>query len=150
MKGFTIIEILIFLAIMVIVISIVFVSFTSLRKTQSLDNAVDNIVALINEARSRTLASKDFSQYGVHFESSRAVLFKGTMFSEPSSDNSEFALPAILEISGIALNGGGSDTVFQRITGKTDNFGTITLRIKSDTGTIKNINIRLTGMIDAN
>lgn len=145
-KGFTFIEIIIVLAILLLITLFVFVSFSSLRQNQLLNGTTENVSVFINEARSRTLASKDFSQYGIHFEASRIVVFKGTTFSEPNPENHEFSFPQSIEISNIALNGGGINLIFQKLTGKTDQFGSVTLRVKSDPSKTKTIIINATGI----
>lgn len=148
MKGFTLIEIIVAIAIVLIIAVFSFISLSAFRENQSLKNAVNETVSLINQARSQTLSSQEFSQYGVHFETSRAVLFKGAVFLEPSADNIIFNLPSLVEISGISLNGGGADLIFQKLTGKTDEFGIIVLRAKNDISKTKTIEIKNTGIID--
>ena len=75
-----------------------------------------------------TLSSKDFSQYGVHFEEQKVVLFKGAIFTEPNSNNKEVKISSPVEIYNISLNGGGSNVVFQKLTGKTNEYGTISFQ----------------------
>ncbi len=147
-KGLTFIEIIIAVAILMVITVFTLVSLNTFRENQSLKNAVNETVSLINQARSKTLSSQEFSQYGVHFESSRTVLFKGTIFSEPNSENIVFAVPSSIEISSISLNGGGVDLVFQKLTGKTDQFGSIIFRVKNDISKTKTIDIKNTGIIN--
>jgi len=149
MKGFTIFEIIISLSIFLILAVIVVSSFSSFRNNQELTNAVQKTINLLNLARSKTLSSEGSSQYGVHFESSRIVLFKGASFSESSPDNNVAVFSSLIEISAINFNGEGNNLVFQRLTGKTDNYGTITLRIKSDISKTKIIDIKNTGIVNA-
>ena len=148
MKGFTILEIIISLSIFLILVIIVVSSFSSFRNNQELTNAAQETTNLLNLARSKTLSSESSSQYGVHFESSRIVIFRGTSFSESSPNNNIVTLSSLIEISAINLNGGGNNLVFQRLTGKTGNYGTITLRIKSDIGKTKIIEIKNTGIVN--
>jgi prepilin-type N-terminal cleavage/methylation domain-containing protein len=149
MKGFTILEIIISLTIFLILAIIVVSSFSSFRNNQELTNAVQETINLLNLARSKTLSSEGSSQYGVHFESSRIVLFKGVSFSESNPDNNVAVFSSLIEISAINLNGEGNNLVFQRLTGKTDNYGTITLGIKSDVSKTKIIDIKNTGIVNA-
>jgi prepilin-type N-terminal cleavage/methylation domain-containing protein len=147
MKGFTLIEIIIVVVILAVLTAMALTSFSSFRQNQTLNSDTNKIVSVINEARSKTLSSQDFSQYGVHMESSRVILFKGAVY--PSGGISTTTLSAILEISGISLNGGGSDIVFQKITGKTDQYGTLIIRVKADASKTKTINISSTGITNA-
>ncbi len=147
-KGFTFIEIIVAVAILMIITIVAITSLNTFRENQSLNNAVNETVSLINQARSTTLSSQDFSQHGIHFESARAVLFKGVAFSEPNVDNVVFATPSSVEISSIFLNGGGVDMIFQKLTGKTDQFGSIIFRVKNDISKTKTIYIKNTGIIN--
>ena len=148
MRGFTFLEIIIFLSIAVFLMVIIAVSFSSFHNNQELNTIVQKTTILINLARSKTLSSEGFSQYGVHFETSRVVLFRGVIFEESNSDNSVTTMPPLIEISNINLNGGGNNLIFQKLTGKTENYGTITLRIKSDTSKTKIIDIKTTGIVN--
>lgn len=131
-KGFTLLEILIAMSILVIVTSIVIGPFSSFRNRSILNTEVENVVTLLNEARSKTLTSLADSAYGVHFETNRAVFFKGDVFIESDPSNEEVVFNSIVQISNVSLNGGGSDVVFNRLTGKTDENGTLTIGLASD------------------
>lgn len=148
MKGFTFIEIIITVAVLMVITVFTLVTLNTFRENQSLKNSVNETIALINQARSKTLSSQDFSQYGIHFESSRIVLFKGITFSEPNPDNIVLTLPSKIEISGISLNGGGVNLIFQKLTGKTDQFGSIIFRVKNNISKMKTIDIKNTGIVD--
>jgi len=148
MKGFTIIEIIIVVVILAVLAAMAVTSFSGFRQNQILNSDTNKIVSIINEARSKTLSSQDFSQYGVRFEAPRIILFKGTAYAISSPYNATTTLSTILEISGISLNGGGSEVVFQKLTGKTDNYGEVTFRVKADTSKTKTINIKSTGITE--
>lgn len=148
MKGFTIIEVVIVIVILAVLTAMAITSFSGFRQNQLLNSDVNKAISVINEARSKTLSSQDFSQYGVHFEASQIVVFKGATYVASSPDNATSTLSSFIEISGISLNGGGSDVVFQKLTGKTDNYGTITFRVKANTGKTKMISIKSTGITD--
>ena len=93
------------------------------------------------------MARQEDSQWGVHFESNKYVLFKGSVYSAVDSYNEEITLPDVLTISAITFNGGGSEVVFSKITGETLNFGTTT--IQNDLGESKNILINSYGTIES-
>jgi len=148
--GFTLAEMLVVVAIALILFGLVLYGFMTLRKSHAVDSTRDQIESLVSEARSKTLSSEEESQYGVHFETGRIVLFKGGTFTEPSPDNKEIAINKLVEISGISLNGGGSDIVFERLTGKTDQYGTITANLKSDAGQSVDVSVSSAGVISSN
>lgn len=148
MKGFTLIEVVMVVVIIVILTVLTVTSFSGFRQNQLLNSDVNKAISVINEARSKTLSSQDFSQYGAHFEASQIVVFKGAAYTASSPDNATATLSSFIEISGTSLNGGGSDVVFQKLTGKTDNYGTIIFRVKANTGKTKTIDIKSTGITD--
>ena len=139
MRGFTLIEILVSITVIVIVILVVVSGLSSFRKSAELNQAVDGVVSQLREARRRTIESKDASQWGVHRESSRTTLFKGAAYSAGAPDNEVFTLPSAVTAAGPA------DIVFKRISGDTDNAGTVTLTLGTD---IRTINIRSSGLIE--
>lgn len=147
-KGFTLIEFIITIVIVSILAGFAVISFASFRNNQALSNTVSDAVSIINEAKINTISSKDDSAYGVHFETNRAVLFKGVVFSEPNPDNRSLLFSPLIEISSFSLNGGGTDIIFKKLTGKTDQYGGIIFRVKSDPGNTKTVNITQGGSID--
>ncbi len=149
-RGFTAIEILIGIVVVVIIFSVAYGPLRSFRDAQVLASDTENLLSLLKEARSQTVFSKNSSQYGVHFESGRAVLFQGTVFGEPNANNKEFRLNSNLSISNWSLNGGGQDVVFERLTGKTGQFGTVTASLKNNPSKVKIITISETGIAGAN
>ncbi|MFY9462545.1 MAG: prepilin-type N-terminal cleavage/methylation domain-containing protein [Candidatus Sungiibacteriota bacterium] len=136
--GFTLIEILVSIAVIVIVILVIVSGLSSFRKSAELNQAVDGVVSQLREARRRTIESKDASRWGVHVESSRTTLFKGVSFPE-GTDKEIFVLPTTVTIAGPI------DIVFKRISGDTDNAGTVTLALGTNT---RVINIRSSGLIE--
>ena len=142
------IEIMVVLAVLGVLLSVVIWSFSSFRDSRLLENSIGDALSLIDEARMKTISSYNNMQHGVHFETSRMVLFKGTTFSESDLDNKEVSIHSLIEIVNISLNNSSSDLVFQRINGKTDNYGSIVIRVKSNPSRAKQININSTGIID--
>lgn len=152
-KGISILELLMVLAILAIIVSFIILNLTKFRNEQALQNTTSDIISLVNEARTKTISSIDSTTYGVHFETSRAVLFAGSSFTEPNSSNKQIDINSAVSIpssGGINLNGGGSDVVFTRISGDTTNYGTIIVRLVSDATRQKTITINKTGIVSSN
>ncbi len=147
-QGISVIEMIIIISIALILTLIGVGVFSKFRDTQTLNGTIEETVSLLSEARSKTLASADFSQYGIHFESNRAVLFKGEVFSESDPANKEIKFSPFIEAYSISLNGGGSDAVFQKLTGKTGQYGNIAFRAKKNPAETKTIIIESTGIIN--
>ncbi len=143
--GFTLIEILMVIAIMGILITIIISSFSILNKSQALEKSVRQGASIVSQARSLTLSSKEDSNYGVHFESSTLTLFKGPTYSALDANNIITPLNNLVSITNIALTGGGSDVVFERLSGSISTPGTITYTLGDKT---KSLTISGTGLIE--
>lgn len=151
-KGISVIEILIAVSIIAIISAIVVPSLSKFHNQQVIKNTAEDVISLLNEARNSTISSKDSNTYGVQFQSDRVILFSGSSFSDSPSNkqinfDSSVTIPAI---GGISLNGGGSNVVFDRITGDTANYGTIIIKLISDNTQQKIININKIGIIGSN
>ncbi len=152
-KGFTVVELLLVLTFIIVIASIIVFNLARFRGEQALQNTVSDIISLLNEARTNTTSSKNSTTYGVHFESSRAVLFAGATFTEPNVNNKQIDIDSSVTIpssGGISLMGGGGDVIFTRIFGDTPNYGTIIVRMVSDQTRQKTITINQTGIVSSN
>lgn len=127
-KGFTIIETIIVLGLLVIFGSIALVSFQSSRDTRNLATSTQDILSILRLAQARTLSGENNSVWGVHLAQNQFALFQGPTFAGSPVVES-YNLPSSLELVSISLNGGGSDIIFKRITGTTDQNGTFVLRV---------------------
>ncbi len=148
-SGYTIIELLIVIGMISIIASIVALNFSSNRNQKSLSIALDETTSLINEARTDTLEGSSGSVYGVHFETSRAVLFKGSSFIDGTSGNKIISFDPSVSMSSIVLAGGGSNIFFKKLTGDTDQYGTLVIQ-QADGSMSKTITIAQTGLVSSN
>lgn len=148
-KGFTILEILFALFIITLAITIVTFSFSKLNSSQALDKSATLVVSILDEARSLTLSSVNDSQYGVNFEDSQIVLFKGSIYSSSDSSNVVTELNSLVGLRNITLYGGGTSAVFKRLTGDTDQAGTMELFLKATPETFHTITIENTGIAES-
>ena len=137
-KGFTLIEILIVLAVLLIVLSLSVVVFYTLTRKTDLDTSRDNIVTTLNTAKNKTLASEGADQYGVYFDGSsndtsldahEYILFQGSSYAGASLET--HILPATVKISDLSFKGTDdeNEVVFNRLEGGTDNDGSITIQL---------------------
>ena len=144
-RGLTLIEILLALAIVGIVSAVGMSALSNANKNQALTLESEKVLSLLSRARSETLAAKDSSAFGVHFETSKAVLFKGPTYGAGASGNDIQALSDLVTISSISLSGGTSDVVFQKLTGAASASGTIRLSLLSNASASTTITIAPTG-----
>lgn len=147
-KGFTILEILLAIAILTLTLTIVTFSFSKLNTSQALDKSAVLVVSILDEARSLTLSSKGDSQHGVYFEMSQVVLFKGSTYSPSDPLNVVTNLNPLVGLQNINLSGGGTSVVFKRLTGHTDETGSLEVFLKASPSTLRLINISATGISD--
>lgn len=145
-SGFTAIEILVVIAIGVLIATTFIGSLSNFLTAQVVRNTTEDVLGLIQEARTRTIASENSSQYGVHFQSDKAVLFVGSAYTAGVSTNKEIVFDTRAYVSAISLQGGGSDLLFNRLTGDSGTYGTITIRLVSSTDGQKTITISQTGV----
>jgi prepilin-type N-terminal cleavage/methylation domain-containing protein len=146
--GFTLIETLIGVAIVVIIATVVAVNLSSFTKKQQIDNGVDESIALFNEARSRTVSAFGGNQYGVRVSSGSLEMFTGTTYSSASS-NKIVTLPSGISTV-VSIAGGGTDIVFEEMTGDTNQYGTVIIKNSSTTVGQKTITISKTGIASSN
>ncbi len=145
-KGVTLVEILVVIAIMVALMLLTLETFNKRGATRALDTDTQAIILELNKARSLTLASKDEMQYGVHLSSTSVTLFGGPTYIEGVATSSTTYFNRNVSISNIYLAGGGSDIVFDRLTGKTPHSGTIIVSITGKLDATKNIEVYPTGI----
>ena len=149
-QGFTLIEILISLAVVAIIVVVGVAALSNMNRSEALVFEADKIVSLLGAARADTLAAKTGAQYGVHFEERKAVLFQGAAYNASAPNNRTQELHREVKIRAMALSGGGSEVIFQKLTGKTAQSGTVTLALISDAGTTKVVTIAGTGIAYSN
>lgn len=145
-KGFTALEILMVISIMMILVAIIISPFSAFRNSKVLDTASEETLALLSEARGNTLSAKDGYQYGVHFDAAQVVLYRGATYSSSDVNNKSVALDSALEVSSIILAGGGTEVLFDKLTGKTSQSGSVIIRVKSDVAKSRTITIVGTGV----
>lgn len=144
--GFSIVEMLVVVAVGVIVTAILTGSFSKAPQLQALDKGTAVVLSLLEEARGRAVSAKDASAYGVHFETAKALLFAGPVYSASAASNVVEPMNPLVRISSIALAGGGSEVVFNRLSGDTAQYGTVTLSLVASTTQTRVITVAATGI----
>jgi Tfp pilus assembly protein FimT len=145
-SGFTIIELLIATAILVLATGLVLPGFNFWQKQSSLDSTAQEIISALRLAQNQTLASEGSSSFGVYFETDRFTVFKGTSFYSGSPDNNQHLLNPSLAFSEVSL-GGNNFVVFDRLTGNTANYGSLKIAQINDTNKNKVIFVDPSGTI---
>jgi len=142
-EGFTLIEILIAITILIIMTAIAVPYFYSFQKEADLNSSAEKIISIIRIAQNKTRAAEQGSQWGVHFLiPSGYELFKGSSYI---SAEEIYTLSDNIEIYDISLAGGGSDIIFNKLSADTNQFGSISIRLKNDIAKTKQISIQSSG-----
>ncbi len=144
-KGVSLVEILLVVAVLVVLILIVSPSFSSIRDSQLLKGAVGDVLSSLDKARAQTLSSLNSSEYGVHFQADKVIIFKGQVFSAGAIDNESINIISPTAISNVTLGGVSNSTgdlYFNRLSGSPNMSGTVTITLSSVS---KIINISATG-----
>jgi len=127
-KGFTLVELLVATAIMVVMISIGVVTFVSSKNASSLNSYTDGIISSLEQARGNALSGKEGSSYGIKFTTNTLThtLFTGSTYSSSATTNVVTQIGTGYTLT-TNLTGSSNTIVFSRLTGVPSATGTITL-----------------------
>ncbi len=143
-KGFTLLELLIYVGILALIGGIGLVSFVNSRNVRDLTNSGQQVISILRLTQTKTLAGEDNSSWGVILEASGYILFRGTTYASASFTQS-FNLPSNIEITNISLAGGGQEVVFNRLDGRTNQAGSFDLRVIGTGGTVFPVTVDSSG-----
>jgi len=156
-SGFTLIEVLIVVAVMGILSVIMINGYVSFQKSNELSENSKIVISFMRETQKNSISQKLGKKWGIKIEGNDTF----TIFEDPwetSVSKKSYNLPPSLQFDNFSINGGGSFIIFNKITGETDNYGTasqdgansIAFRIsrKQETGFVK-IVVTKSGRIEA-
>jgi len=150
-NGFSLIEVLAVICIISIVLGIAVINGRNFNNSIELENTAKSIDAKIKLAKSYSIGARNGTNYGVHFEADKVVIFEGDTFDARALTNEAFVFSDKIEINmPVSLAGGGSDLVFDRLIGSTSNFGSIEMGVISEPSKIKQIIINSDGQTSLN
>lgn len=127
MTGFTLIEIIVAVAAMMLLAGLVASGLSRFRRSSDLEQAVNETLELLREARSKALGSENEVEYSIHFASTTVTLFSGSSYNPADPDNIAISLPASVVISATGLSTTTNNVTFERLTGESKAIGTVTL-----------------------
>ncbi|MBN1325771.1 type II secretion system protein [Candidatus Falkowbacteria bacterium] len=140
MRGFTIIELLVVLAIFLVIVAIFMPLAISFYQMEILNRTEGQLVWLLREARDSAINQKNNSYFGVKITDDNFILFRGINFdNRVSADDQTVAYSNSIKISG------DNEIVFTPSTGFITNEAIIKL---SSAGVVREININKIGIIN--
>lgn len=145
--GFALLEVIFAVVVIGIIGAIIFSPLSSFKNSQLLRGTTENVLAVIEESRSLTLSSHESNQYGIHLETDSITLFTGPTYLLNDPSNRVSSVESGVSISSWALQGGGDDIIFERLTGETEQYGTITVTLS--TGVSKTITVSRLGNVSS-
>lgn len=131
--GFTLIEALVVIALFGILILGVLVNFRTSRDRLAVETTAEEIISSLETARARTIVSQGEEFWGVHFESEDFTLFQGPQYTSHPDLYERRSVAQGATIVSIVIAGGGSDVVFDRITGTSATTGFVILEANNPT-----------------
>jgi len=150
-NGFSLPEIIVVLAIMLIITSVSTRIFQNANKKQSLEKAVSNIVSVINSVRSLAVSSKEFCSYGINI-STTSNSISSFVVLDPNCNSNNFE-PTFLSLNnfGTIISSstiGNGEVTFQRITGNIANTYFLSLQLRDNSDSSTTITIYPTGLLE--
>ncbi len=140
-KEFTLIEIILSIAIIAIIAGISIPVYQSFQTRNDLDIATVSIVQTLRRAQNLAQATDSDISWGVYISNGNITLFKGINYA-----TRDIAFDEIFDVPTNIIPSGVSEIVFAKFTGLPQTIGTITLT--SNTNESKNILINTKGMIN--
>jgi len=141
--GFSLIEILISLAILSVISAVAISVFKNINEKQVLEKTTLSVMTILNDARSASMSSKDSSDHGIFVEENKVTSF---IPSDPNS--SVYYLNNLVKISSSVPQ----TLIFKRAVGSVslDTAKIVTLCLRSNTENNTAVTIFPTGLIQKN
>jgi type II secretory pathway pseudopilin PulG len=124
-SGFSLIEILVIIAIFVTISLFVVSGFRNYSRFQEYQQAVATIRATIHEAKIQARSSEDGQARGIHFGTNTVTLFPGSTYVAGNSANRVTTLSQVRIITN--LGNGSPQTVFSNLYGLPSATGTVSI-----------------------
>lgn len=139
-NGFSLVEILLVMAIISVIATLSIPLMQTYYSQNELKVAVDSSVQGLRRAQSYALSEYQDSNWGMHIESGRVVVFKGANYASRDQTYDE-----TVTFGNFISIAGTTDVVFTKFTGAPSATGNLVLSINSDH--VKTININSKGMV---
>jgi type II secretory pathway pseudopilin PulG len=102
MKGFTLIEVILVVALVIAVAAVALPSPARFVFSQQVDVVVDELSGSFRKAQSYSMAGKVGSSWGVSVRDGRIILFQGSSYAgRDAAYDESYAIPQRVEVSGV-------------------------------------------------
>jgi prepilin-type N-terminal cleavage/methylation domain-containing protein len=125
-NGFTLVEILVALTILVILMSIGAYALINTRTAKQLDTTTDSIAAKLEEARTNALSGKSGTNFGLAFSSTTYTYWSGASYTAGTASTITYTIPTGFSLTS-TIPGTDHILMFSRITGIASATGNITI-----------------------
>jgi len=127
MRGFTLIEILLVIAIIGLLAFLCIPLGLELYRSQQLDTTADGLVQALARARSKAISGEFDSNFGIYLSENKYILYKGQSF-----DLRDQAYDEVFEPAGNIIFSGLSQLNFSKISGQPSQIGKIIISNNQD------------------
>lgn len=150
-RGFTLMEIIISVAVLALFGTISIIYLGSYRRSVSIDTEAEKIVAYLRQAQNRATSGESGVDWGVHFDNPSDsddyyALFQGDVYNATSSKEIIY-LSKQIQFSDPASSS-TKDIIFQRISGWPMATSSVTIQSVADSNLIRTISINSAGQIN--
>ncbi len=140
MKGFTLVEILLSLAILAVLIAVSAPVYQQLQSQNGMDNLTTIVAQDMRRAQSHARASDGGLPWGVDISSNTVTLFEGSSYaSRVQAYDETYAFSSDITVSGLL------DVVFSELSGDPQSIGTTTFSVSS--GATRTLSLNAHGTI---
>lgn len=141
-SGFSLVEILLVLAIISILSGTYIVSLRGLQIENNINNNVSLIAQVLQKAQMYSQGIKKDAYWGVRVEKDKVVIFEGPSFESRNISSDEvFDLAGNVSVSGLV------EIVFDKLTGNPQDFGAITINADNYNSS-RTLNINEKGVVN--
>lgn len=149
-KGFSLIELLTVLGIIVFIASASFLALSASRRKTNFDQVKVRIATLLSDAQNRSANQEGGLAWGVHFENGASEAFY-TLFSgaySASSEKGHYALPSDVRYSTSSIAVGSfRDIMFKPVSGAASSSGSVAVEMSAAPFTSSSINVSASGVV---
>ncbi|MBI5466173.1 MAG: prepilin-type N-terminal cleavage/methylation domain-containing protein [Candidatus Kerfeldbacteria bacterium] len=157
-RGFSLVEILLAIAILAILASMGFIMFGGYQRRTELDTSARQIAAILRRAQGKAVSGENDKPWGVRFNvdpTNSYVLYRDDGSGYAAATQKEtLSLGGYVKIAAVTIQGAGNEVLFQKRTGTTTTYGSgsggIAVRLEdiADSSKFKNIIVTAQGKID--